>query len=337
MLKLSELKTAQPHAVEVLSAAVRSGRLHHAYILAGPVEAGADTVASALATSLVCSNRQDADGCGACSGCKKATSGSHPDILRVAPDDKGGISIDAVRLLTGRLGLKAAESLTKVVIITRADAMNSPAQNALLKTLEEPPGATCFLLTTARWRALLPTVRSRSLTLRLAPLPRLGAWPALVTAGIPLELARPLAALVGPDAERSRELVELGAPEVLTSLKRALRPDATLETLLGVAADLGADRQRTDLALAMLEVEVRDRLAHAYDTSPEALYLESPAEAPNTKLAARLALAAERLQELRQARNLNLNRTLGLESLLMLLTGRLQDSRVRSLLWSRSV
>ena len=336
MPRLSELRATQPHAVEVFEAAVQSGRLHHAYILAGPVEAGADHLASALAASLVCTSRKGPDGCGECPGCRKAMSGTHPDILRVAPDEKGGISIDAIRLLSGRLSLKAAEAPTKVVIITQADAMNPAAQNALLKTLEEPPGATCFLLTTARWRALLPTVRSRSLTLRLAPLPRLGAWQTLVDAGLSPEVARPLAALVGPDIERGRELVDQGAAEILTSLAAALAPNASLETLLSVAADLGADKQRAELALELLEVEVRDRLARVHSTSPETLYLEAPPPAaPTPELAQRLALAAERLQELRRARAWNLNRTLGLESLLMLLTGRLQDSHVQSLLSSR--
>ena len=338
MHRLSELQAKQPHAVEALAAAVQSGRLHHAYILAGPPEAGGDLLAATVAASLVCTNRQASDACGDCAGCRKTASGNHPDILKVTPDEKGAISIDAIRVLASRLSLKAAEAMIKVAVVLEADAMTPAAQNALLKTLEEPPGATCFLLTTSRWRSLLPTVRSRSLTLRLAPLPRLGAWQALVSAGMTPDLARPLAALVGPDAVRGRGLVEQGAPEILSSLKTALSPDASLETLLGIAADLGADRQRTELALAILEVELRDRLAQVHRSSPESLYLEvspcTPAGAG--PVADRLTLAAERLQELRRVRSLNINRTLSLESLLMLITGRLDDDRVRSLLATRT-
>jgi DNA polymerase-3 subunit delta' len=320
MVALSSLRSEQPHVVEVLSTAVSSDRLHHAYLLAGPEEAGAPAFASALASSLVCNDRQEADGCGECAACRKHAGGNHPDVIQVAPDEKGKISIDTVRALSNRLSLRAAESETKVAIIEQADAMKPPAQNALLKTLEEPPGATCFILTTARVRMMLPTVRSRCQTLRLVPRRREGAWQALVEAGIDNDVARPLAALVGPDPARAQVLLDKGADEIVTSLRQDLAVDASLAAIIHIAGDLGADRERADLALAILEVEVRDRLARARGAGDDLLYTESDSEVTTDRLSA----AAERLMDIRRFRVLNINRTMALETVLLAVTGHVQ-------------
>ncbi|MBI5510456.1 MAG: DNA polymerase III subunit delta' [Deltaproteobacteria bacterium] len=325
MWTFSKLKAAQPRAVEVLAAAIDSGRMHHAYVLAGPVEAGAEHVAAAVAAASMCVNRATGDACGECAACRKVAAANHPDLQLVAPDDKGNISIEAVRMLAARLALRPAEAKVKIAIVSQADAMAPAAQNALLKTLEEPPGATLFLLTTARLRRLLPTVRSRCICVRLAPLARLGTWRALVEAGIEPRVAQPLAALVGPDVDRCRHLIDDGAPEIVVNLDRALASDATLETVLGVAADLGGSRERADLALAILEVYVRDRLARAHAAGAPTLYLEGErlaAPAPAVCAAAKL------LQELRRVRVLNVNRTLGLENVLLLLSGHVAGQAV---------
>lgn len=323
---LSSLQTTQPRAVAVLRAAVSNGRLHHAYLLAGPAEAGAKSLAQAVAAALVCKAPVAGDGCLECSACRKLFSGNHPDVVSISPDEKGAISIDTVRELSRRLSLRSTEAARKVVLFAQADAMAAPAQNALLKTLEEPPGPTCFLLTTARPRTLLPTIRSRCQTLRLAPPEKLGAWQALAQAGITAELARPLAALVGSDSSRAQELVDQGVAEILSGLRQALSPDVGVSELLGVAADLGATRERANLALALLEVEVRDRLACAHGVNASRLYLDPvSSELPTS----RLAQAASRLAQLRRVQALHVNRTLAIETVLLTLTGRLHDGSTR--------
>ena len=321
MVALSSLRSEQPHAVDTLTTALRSDRMHHAYLLAGPEEAGAAKLAQALAGALVCENRRGGDGCGVCAPCRKHAGGNHPDVIRVAPDDRGTIAIDTVRTLSSRLALRAAEAETKVAIIEQADAMKPPAQNALLKTLEEPPGPTCFVLTTARVRMLLPTVRSRCQTLRLAPHRRDGAWRDLVDAGLAPEVARPLAALVGPDAERAQAMVDRGAEEVIASLRRALAAGSSVDAIIQIAGDLGADRDRADLALAIVEVEVRDRLARARGANPALLYTEASHEEIATD---RLAAVARRLTDVRRFRTFNVNRTLALETVLLTATGNVQ-------------
>src|SRR5512141_2954901 len=176
MTALSAIAATQPRLVSVLSAALASRRMHQAYLLVGAEEGAARELATAFAGSLVCQTPTGTDACGACAACRKLAGGNHPDVVYLLPNEKGFIGVEQVRELSDRLSFKAVESAWKVVIIGGADVARAEAQNALLKTLEEPPGATCFLLTATRLRALLPTVRSRCVTLRLAPRDRLATW-----------------------------------------------------------------------------------------------------------------------------------------------------------------
>ena len=95
----------------------------------------------------------------------------HPDVLVVEPGDSGSIKIEQVRDVVDRARYRPFEGRRRVVIIDEADALVAAAQNALLKTLEEPPPSSVFILVTARPDVLLPTVRSRCPQLRFRPLP----------------------------------------------------------------------------------------------------------------------------------------------------------------------
>jgi DNA polymerase-3 subunit delta' len=96
--------------------------------------------------------------------------GVHPDVLVVEPGDSGAIKIDQVRDVVERAAYRPFEGRRRVVIIDEADALGAAAQSALLKTLEEPPSASVFILVTSRPDVLLPTVRSRCPQLRFRPL-----------------------------------------------------------------------------------------------------------------------------------------------------------------------
>jgi DNA polymerase-3 subunit delta' len=101
-----------------------------------------------------------------CPSCSKIARGIHPDVIVIEPGDTGTIKIDAVRDVIDRAGYRPFEGRRRVVIVDQADALVPQAQNALLKTLEEPPSASAFLLVTSRPDALLPTVVSRCPRLR---------------------------------------------------------------------------------------------------------------------------------------------------------------------------
>jgi DNA polymerase-3 subunit delta' len=125
-------------------------------------------MAVALAQALNCLEAVDGDACGRCAACDRIARRVHPDVLRVEPGDSGTIKIDQVREIVDRAAYRPFEGRRRVVIIDTADALVAAAQNALLKTLEEPPAASVFVLLTARPDVLLPTVRSRCIKLSFA-------------------------------------------------------------------------------------------------------------------------------------------------------------------------
>jgi DNA polymerase-3 subunit delta' len=110
------------------------------------------------------------DACGVCAACTRIGRGLHPDVLLVEPGENGSIKIEQVREAIDRAGYRPFEGRRRVVIVDEADALVHPAQNALLKTLEEPPPSSVFILVTSRPHMLLPTVRSRCPQLRFRPL-----------------------------------------------------------------------------------------------------------------------------------------------------------------------
>ena len=115
-----------------------------------------------------CLALRDRDACGVCSACVRIARGVHPDVLLVEPGDTGTIKIEQVREIVDRARYRPFEGKRRAVIVADADALVPHAQNALLKTLEEPPSSSIFILTTTRPDVLLATVRSRCIRLQFA-------------------------------------------------------------------------------------------------------------------------------------------------------------------------
>lgn len=150
---------------------LQSGRLPHALLLTGPVGLGKRHFADSFSRAVLCeSPLDDGSACGCCRGCLLMEAGSHPDYLRVEPEEEGkGIGIDKVRELASFQSLKSQYGRQRVIQLQPADRLNINAANALLKTLEEPAGDTVLVLTTDRPMALLPTIRSRCQQLIFRP------------------------------------------------------------------------------------------------------------------------------------------------------------------------
>ncbi|MBI4888829.1 MAG: DNA polymerase III subunit delta', partial [Acidobacteria bacterium] len=123
-----------------------------------------------LAERLNCLAPADGDACGACEACRRIARGVHPDVIVVLPGESGSIKIEQVREVIDRAAYRPFEGRRRAVVVNEADAMVPQAQNALLKTLEEPPPASVFILVSSMPDALLPTVRSRCSNLRFGPL-----------------------------------------------------------------------------------------------------------------------------------------------------------------------
>jgi DNA polymerase-3 subunit delta' len=158
------------HLLDLIAAAATRNTLPPSLIFSGPDGVGKRTAAIALAQQLNCPTPKGADGCGVCASCTRIARLVHADILVVAPGDTGAIKVDQVREAIERTGYRPFEGRRRVVIVDDADAMLPEAQNALLKTLEEPPAASMFVLVTSRSDLLLPTVRSRCQRLRFGRL-----------------------------------------------------------------------------------------------------------------------------------------------------------------------
>ena len=183
----------------------RAGRLAHAYLFVGPRQVGRRTLALWLARLVNCDQAEPhtqvapfgpgggtptaAGPCDRCSACRRIMHGNYPDVMVVEPEldelgeVKRGVVIEQIReVVERRASLRPYEGPTKVFVIRGADTMTPQAANAFLKTLEEPPGDTLFVLTAADQARLLPTIVSRCQTVTLRPVPirilaaALAAW-----------------------------------------------------------------------------------------------------------------------------------------------------------------
>ena len=145
-------------------------------IFSGPAEAGMREMAIAAAQAINCltpsGEGDERDACGTCAACSRIARGVHPDVIVIEPGDNGAIKVDQIRDVIDRCGFRPFEGRRRVVIVDEADTLISGAQNALLKTLEEPPSSSMFILVTARPDMLLPTVQSRCPRLRFQSVAR---------------------------------------------------------------------------------------------------------------------------------------------------------------------
>lgn len=237
--------------VGLLARAIAQGSLPPSLIFAGPSGVGKRLVAVAAAQALNClslrvssasSSSDDSwielDACGSCAVCKRIARGAHPDVLLVEPGDTGTIKIEQVRDVIDRAAYRPFEGRRRAVIIDEADALVTAAQSALLKTLEEPPPSSVFMLVTSRPDVLLPTVRSRCPELRFRPLGPDEVAEALVRRGRDDGEARAIAATAGGSIG---DALEAAAGELVEAREVAVR-------VLAEAASSADPRRRIEAA-----------------------------------------------------------------------------------------
>ena len=153
--------------IEHLKTAIEMGKVSHAYILNGPDLSGKMMIAEAFARALLC-EKQDPDGCGECRSCRQSDDRNNPDIIYVKHDKPNTISVDDIRTqLNHDIVIKPYSNQYKIYIVDEAEKMNQQAQNALLKTIEEPPAYAVIMLLTTNADSFLQTIRSRCITLNL--------------------------------------------------------------------------------------------------------------------------------------------------------------------------
>ena len=152
-----------------LQGALESKKVSHAYIINGEKSSGKEFIARIFAMALQC-EQEGTDPCNECRSCKQALSGNQPDILYVSHEKPNTISVDDIRVqVNNNVAVKPYSSRYKVYIINEAEKMTPQAQNAILKTLEEPPEYVVILLLVSNVNTLLPTVLSRCVLLNMKP------------------------------------------------------------------------------------------------------------------------------------------------------------------------
>lgn len=312
------------HAVtEQLRRAAAGGRVSHAYLFLGGAGAGKRLLADTFAKALQCEAAEGGEPCGRCAGCHAFASGNHPDVIYVRGEKKNLLVDDIREQILETVDLKPYRYARKVYIIEKADTMNVQAQNALLKTLEEPPAYAVFLLLAERAEAFLPTVLSRVVTLKLRPLSEESVAAYLrERAGVPAAESGVLAAYA---RGRIGQALELREDEAFRTMRAdILEKLQTLPTMPEGEAYLWAKElevYKNDLRfLDMMELWYRDLLAAKCLRDERYLIQKDQKDAIFRGAGVPAAVLAKRARAVREARRRlaqNANFRLTMEVMLM--------------------
>jgi len=260
--------------IDLLKHAVDRTSVPQSLLFSGPDGVGKHATALALAQAINCPKRAGGDACGTCPTCARIAKGQHSDVTEIDRGEFASIKIEVLReRLLEVIGYRPFEAARRVYIIDPADDITEQGQNALLKTLEEPPSAAIIILISAFADTILPTVRSRCRRLRFAALSDHDVARVLVErAGVDKAKARALAAVAGGSvsralAEQSGDLEE--DRDAALALLQAARGRQVMPRLKAAAALAKHDSDRRDrealgARLAVVQAMLRDiGLVHA--------------------------------------------------------------------------
>jgi DNA polymerase-3 subunit delta' len=343
MIRLSEI-FGQGDAIAWLRRAVEADRLPHGLIFAGPTGVGKGTTARAMGAAFLCEKPKGADACGACDSCRVLEADNHPDYHTIIKEhiryhDKGGkskginLSINVVRPeLIEPASRKSVMGRGKVFVIEQADLMTDDAQNAMLKTLEEPAGRTLIVLLTDQPGALLATIRSRCQLVRFAPLDEALVRRELERRKIDRNTAADAAAISGGSLGLALKWIEDGvvdrARDLTSQIDDLLRgnPPVDLPDWMKKAADAYAEKQLERDELASKDQATREGLT-LYLHVAATRFRKRLGETPDPDDLDRACTAIDAIARAEEYLNANVNVALTLQQLSVTLERTLAPTR----------
>ena len=285
-----ELLINQEQPIRILTALLQNGTLPHALLFTGTEGVGKQAAAVALAMACNCQrelpefkaehrsgqapvnssgefNLLTMDACGVCKSCRKIAAGNHPDIIRIQPIGPF-IKIGQIRALLQTLAMKPYEAITRVAILSEAQAMNAAASNALLKILEEPPSRSMLVLTATQKSDLLPTIVSRCQHVGFNPIPdeKIAAW-LKNKHGLEQQAADILAVMANGSFSRAQMMVKNNWLQrrkwVIEEMAHlSLQP---ISHLFALAEKLSKEKEALAQSLEIIKVWFRDLIINQYD------------------------------------------------------------------------
>ncbi|MDZ7832366.1 MAG: DNA polymerase III subunit delta' [Desulfobacterales bacterium] len=331
--------------MRLLTAALQTGSFPHAYLFTGPDGVGKQTAAQAFAMACNCQSPRmnfgrgasgDADtagssasgtadiSCGQCRCCRKILSATHPDVHWILPSGTY-IKVDQIRELCQRLALKPYEAKKRVVVIADAHTLNPEAGNTLLKTLEEPPERTVFVLTARQASDLLPTILSRCRHIRFNPVSRESIRNYLKHRfKVDADAADIVAAMAGGSLTRAAAMIEKDWIAHRNWIIRTLTQldSQPLNYQLAFAESLAKNSSRLETALDIMKSWYRDLAV--YPHQPGQLInrdFQADIAARSKKTApARLLEIAKVIEAAARNMNANANARLAMDHLVLALT-----------------
>ena len=296
---------------------LNSGSFVHAYLISGLAGMGKRTLAKLMAQYLLCESPDGDKPCGECPACVRVRDDNHPDVLIVQPGKPISAQVDAgrktipvedIRAVIEMTGRHTFEGGRRIVMIHQADKLTPAAQNALLKTLEEPQEGTVFLLVTDASELLLPTIVSRCRALKLHPWPDETVLHALRQRGVPEERAREALLVCGGSIGKA---IDTAADEAYWQRRRDVMKDFfALPGRSDILRVSTAWRERKDAADALLDdVEdmVRTLMMVRLGRRDEAALTEYPAPWQRMAKEAELGAFAKLMDAVADARRFRAN------------------------------